>query len=65
MFVFIWGMCLENKLAEDVSHFRLCFLAVLSGNETLGVTHIKNEFKILGNQQPGLVDLDTAKYCLP
>lgn len=63
MFVFIWGMCLENKLAEDV-HFRLCFLAVPGGNETVGAMHIKNEFKIPGNQQPGLVDLDTAKYCI-
>lgn len=58
-------MCLENKLAEDVAHFRLCFLAVPSGNETVGVMHIKNESKILENQQPGLVDLDTAKYCIP
>lgn len=55
-------MCLENQLGRDVARFRLCFLAVPSGNETVGVKHVKNEFKILGNQQPGLVDLDTAKY---
>lgn len=57
-------MCLENQLARDVARFRLCFLAVPSGNETVGGKHIKNESKILGNQQPGLVDLGTAKYCI-
>lgn len=65
MFVFIWDMCLENQLTGDVALFRLSFLAVPSGNETVGVKHIKNEFKILGNQQPGLVDLDNAKYRIP
>lgn len=65
LFVFIWGMRLENQHAGDVAYFRLRFLAVPNGNETLGVKHIKNEFKILENQQPGLVDLDTAKYRIP
>lgn len=65
LFVFIWGMCLENQLTGDVTRFRLCFLAVPSGNETVGVKHIKNAFEVLGNQQPGLVDLDTAKFCIP
>lgn len=58
-------MCLENQLAGDVARFEPCFLAVPSGNETVGVKHIKNAFKILGNQQPGLVDVDTAKYRIP
>jgi len=46
------------------ANFRLCFPAVPSGSETVGVKHAKNEFKILRNQQPGLIDLDTAKYCI-